>query len=832
MKLITIGIRLVLGTLFLLASVASAAPGGAILPASAASAAAQRAVAASGDLRAFQLVTPSSGWALVGQQLFWTDSGGSQWSDITPLNLGPGTIRAASFADAAHGWVVTTSLAASGDLGYTLARTADGGQSWQSVPLALFFSGDAAGVAGDVYLEFIDARAGWLVVKQATSSNFNLGTLFKTNDGGDNWTRLNLRTGAPVRFTSALDGQIDASSTGNGRYVTHDGGQTWTEQAGVDAPLANGPDGNRLSAVSMATTRAGWARSSLGKCDTGTCALVTRLLSTTDGGQSWTPVSLPDGQPAVEQTFAAPSTGAPGQSVGGLRLTYDGHGFDSCKNDGSLPATGDMQTWYSDGPYGAWNLYIGGSSRANCGTLTRAYVQQLAQQGWLFIPTWVGPQAPCSNLGTRMSFDLTTAHNQGVTEAFLARNLAKNLGLTLPDLSGTVIYYDVEYYLGDQACRDAVKSFISGWSGELRATGDKAGVYGAPCGQSLSDFAQVANVPDMIWIAWWGYPGYDPSASVWNAPCLSNTLWSNGHQRLRQYAGGHDENWGGVDFNIDSDAIAGGNVSTITDACKPAAGQVALFVYPNFGGQCVLKGIGPYPTAASIGLPMQSISSLRVSTGITVTLCQGQFYAPACSVFGTDQADLGGAAVGDDLASSAMVITGSLPLTNTLYLPIVGVNAGLSMPLANGGFENGPAQWDSSSAQARTLIVPSSVLTTSNVAPHSGDWAAWLGGAFTETASVQQTVLIPPSAPYLAYWQWVDSAEAACYIDFASVWVNSAIVDSYGLCVGANTHGWVKRVLNLGASAGSAVALKFQVQTDKSVNSNLFLDDIALQSTP
>src|SRR5712692_9316234 len=107
MKLITIGISLVLGTLFLLASVASAAPGGPILPALAASAAAPRAVAASGDLLAFQLVTPSSGWALVGQQLFWTDSGGSQWSNITPLNLGPGTIRAASFADATHGWVVT-----------------------------------------------------------------------------------------------------------------------------------------------------------------------------------------------------------------------------------------------------------------------------------------------------------------------------------------------------------------------------------------------------------------------------------------------------------------------------------------------------------------------------------------------------------------------------------------------------------------------------------------------------------------------------------------------------------------------------------------------------
>ena len=39
-------------------------------------------------------------------------------------------------------------------------------------------------------------------------------------------------------------------------------------------------------------------------------------------------------------------------------------------------------------------------------------------------------------------------------------------------------------------------------------------------------------------------------------------------------------------------------------------------------------------------------------------------------------------------------------------------------------------------------------------------------------------------------------------------------------------------VVDLSAYSGSTVALKFQVQTDKSVNSNLFLDDLAFQSGP
>jgi len=825
MKINLMGTRLVLGIVLLLAGTA---PGGTI---GAAGAAVPTVAAANGDLLAFQLVAPGVGWALLGQQLFWTASGGSQWREITPLSLGGGEIRAANFADGAHGWVISTAMNAAGELDYQLARTADGGQTWQGAPLALFTPGDAASMAGAVFLQFIDAHTGWLVVKQVTSPNFSLGTLFKTGDGGDHWTRLSLPTGAPVRFTNASEGVLDDRASGNGRFATNDGGQTWTAQPGASAPSPKGPGGEVLSGFSMANAEAGWAKSAMGKCDLGACVLLTRLLSTTDGGQTWTPVSLPSGQAAVEQSFAAPSA-APGQSVGGLRVTYNGQGFDACKNDGTLPASADMQTWYTSSPYGVWNLYLGGSSRAACGTLTRAYLLQLAQQGWLFIPTWVGPQAPCSNYRNRISFDVPTAYNQGVTEAFLARTAARNLGLTQADLSGSVIYYDVEYYTGDQPCRDAMKSFISGWAGELRGTGDQSGVYGAPCGQSLSDFAQVANVPDMIWLAWWQGGGYDPNASVFgfNACGLNNGLWVN-QQRLRQYAGGHDESWGGVDFNIDSDRIDA-HVATIGDGCAPTAGQVALFVYPNFGGQCAVKGLGLYPTSASLGLPGQSISSLRVSSGVTVTLCQGESYGPPCSVFKADQADLSSTTVGNNQVSSAMVITGTQAFTNQVFLPVNVLITSQAAPVPNGDFESGPTTWITSSTQGQASIVPSSVLTTAMVTAHSGQWAAWLGGPFSDTAYIQQTLLVPLTAPYLAYWQWIDSTEGACYFDMATVWVNNTVVDGQGLCQSTNTNGWVQRVINLSASAGISVTLKFQVQTNNSFASNLFLDDIGFQSAP
>ncbi len=66
----------------------------------------------------------------------------------------------------------------------------------------------------------------------------------------------------------------------------------------------------------------------------------------------------------------------------------------------------------------------------------------------------------------------------------------------------------------------------------------------------------------------------------------------------------------------------------------------------------------------------------------------------------------------------------------------------------------------------------------------------------------------------------------------AAVWIDGAVVDSYGLCLSANTHGWAQHVLNLSASAGRQVALTLQVQTDNTLDSSLFVDDFTFQSTP
>jgi len=636
------------------------------------------------DLQEFDLLSADEGWVLVDQHLYWTRTGGQSWDDITPPDPDQSIIRAVSFLDTQHGWLILTNADASGFVTYAVAQTDDCGNTWQITPLSLFQPGDVSSLAGAVYLHFIDTQTGWLVLKRATSSNFSVGALFKTTDGGDTWTQLTIPIGEPVYFATSEIGWTAGGAAGDELYRTQDGGQTWypqtmnneamnndnqrllyqlptfeDAQAGVlPVVIANGdqtrvefyvtddggqswnpgasvsldreiapgthvpltvfdtnrsvmivPNSDRILSTSdrseiatvisqdrmtsgineldMVTPGVGWAKHMSGSCvpvpqtDGGPsspratvtrCTLEVRLLRTEDGGQTWTALSLPRTDlPSVRSDDSSRSSRlgttevtTTEQGLGDRTQTFVGQGFDKCE----VASLSQLQSWITNSPYRVVNLYIGGSSRACANSaLTASFVSQLGQQGWKFIPTWVGPQAACTGYGSRMSYNPTTAYNQGVSEASAAIDVVANLGLTLADESGTIIYYDLEYYdTGNTACHDAAKAFVSGWSGQLRAQGNQTGVYSN--GPPLSGFASISNVPDAIWPAHWIYSSYNANATVWNVYSLSNDLWAN-HQRIRQYTGGHNETWGGVTLNIDCNVIDGVVANTTGDGTPP-----------------------------------------------------------------------------------------------------------------------------------------------------------------------------------------------------------------------------------------------------------------------
>lgn len=246
--------------------------------------------------------------------------------------------------------------------------------------------------------------------------------------------------------------------------------------------------------------------------------------------------------PRAESQDAAPQAAieAPG--------TYTGEGFDAC----AAPSQGAMDAWQANSPYGAVNIYFGGAQRA-CAqpNLTPEWVRAQADAGWNLIPTYVGSQAPCNDYENEMPSDPAAARAQGAAEGDDA--VVQAQALNLP--AGSVLYNDMEGYdSSNTGCRDAVLSFLAGWTEKLHELGYFSGVYSSG-GSGVKDLSNNYDNPDYprpdhIWFAWWN-DAHDTNAGSY----IADGQWEDPPARIHQYSGGHNETHGGVTINIDGDYL-------------------------------------------------------------------------------------------------------------------------------------------------------------------------------------------------------------------------------------------------------------------------------------
>lgn len=244
--------------------------------------------------------------------------------------------------------------------------------------------------------------------------------------------------------------------------------------------------------------------------------------------------------------------------------TNQGKGFDTC----AAPSSSTMQGWWSNTPWSWVGVYIGGSVRA-CSqpNLTSSWFNTTYAQGWRYELIWVGPQAPCTTFSSRISSNTSTAYQQGKDEAVKAWNALNALGFG--NATNTPVVYDMESFPNDSACRSAVKNFMQGWVDQLAvAPAQLSGMYGSACASYVADEASLARPPRFISGADW-----DGDPSVYHLSCVASTSWTN-HQRFKQYQGDHNETYGGVTLNIDSNCADG----------PTAAGG---YLYPN--STCIVK---------------------------------------------------------------------------------------------------------------------------------------------------------------------------------------------------------------------------------------------------
>jgi hypothetical protein len=239
---------------------------------------------------------------------------------------------------------------------------------------------------------------------------------------------------------------------------------------------------------------------------------------------------------------------------------FAGHGFDQCL----APSQSAMDRWLSSSPYLAVGIYISGDSRAcrSQPNLTPTWVRTQISKGWKLLPITLGPQASCQPRFPRYSDDFKISAFRGNGRYPRAREMgrasgattvadAKRLGLS----PGSTLWYDLEGFDNtDTACRESALAFVSEWVTTVKAQGYLTGVYSsASSGIKVIDDARASKaagnrLPDRIWLARW-----DGEANT-STSYIREDGWRPGG-RVKQYRGGHDETWGGVRINIDTNYL-------------------------------------------------------------------------------------------------------------------------------------------------------------------------------------------------------------------------------------------------------------------------------------
>ena len=585
----------------------------------------------------FGLVTNSELWLKSGNELFYSQDDGKQWNKISPETSLVEPYMLVSFPKSDLGFALyLTQTETTVDM--EIHKTSSQGKAWTVVDgnLDEKINQQFTQPFGDIQMQWLDKNNAMVLIRELTSSNFSVGTLFVTGDGGKHWNAREVPAAEQFVFLDNKVGFMLNPADSQSLYRTLNGGESWTlleldlsetldstlfepdlpfkledkrvylpvkvmdeNEKGVDflvqiepkatpksifstdsldvipilvpseqKQLSNSAD-IQISNIETLDAQNFWIGMSGGECqslptDEGgveiTCESSWQMLRSQSGGSGWETVSLPGNQTSITKTFTSsiqfPETDLDEKQMqlAGVVGNFIGHAFDKCE----IPTLSQLQRWYTSSPYKAVNLYIGGVSRfCSNAALSAAYLRSMSLQGWRFIPTWVGPQAPCTSFKTKFSYDVNLAYQAGVDNANLARTKLMALGLTNPNGSGGIVYLDLEHFAYTESCSAAARSYVNGWTTRLSQLGIYSGLYSTSSGISTNRYFDIGKPPTAVWIAeWYKTPGFRPAETVWGLRYLSDSYWAY-HQRIVQYSGGHDETWGGVTMNIDCNVADG-----------------------------------------------------------------------------------------------------------------------------------------------------------------------------------------------------------------------------------------------------------------------------------
>ncbi|WP_111642532.1 WD40/YVTN/BNR-like repeat-containing protein [Marinimicrobium alkaliphilum] len=222
---------------------------------------AQDAGAGTDSFNDVHFIDSSLGW-IVGDtdRIFRTTDGGNQWQEI-PTGLPNRTrLESVHFIDAQRGWVVGRDVPGTRPTEIIIARTADGGETWERL------DDEREGELRAVH--FASETLGWAVGLRGGTSIGDRGIILHTADGGLTWQQQADGLGA-INDIYFVDAQYGWATGVNELLHTLNGGATWTS-------MSNRVTGRSGLSVNFFDRDHGWVVGSAGL-----------ILQTVDGGASW-----------------------------------------------------------------------------------------------------------------------------------------------------------------------------------------------------------------------------------------------------------------------------------------------------------------------------------------------------------------------------------------------------------------------------------------------------------------------------------------------------------------------------------------------------------------
>ncbi|MGH9822423.1 MAG: WD40/YVTN/BNR-like repeat-containing protein [Blastocatellia bacterium] len=234
-----------------------------------------------------------------------TTDGGASWKELSITGAGdqPGALNGIQFLNPTTGWVVGSDDKGGG----VLFHTTDGGETWSSQKLPV------KGVPTSIH--FVDSEKGWIVGSNPApgGDEYSQGgpsDILATTDGGKTWTQA-YHLPASMNDITFVDSQ-NAWTAGvpASIYHTSDGGRTWSSeitgletQEGVTQLKGAKQKPFNITSISFGDAVHGWAVAQSSDADRSV------VIGTSDGGRTWNPVWIAQGQKLRSVHFVNASQG-------------------------------------------------------------------------------------------------------------------------------------------------------------------------------------------------------------------------------------------------------------------------------------------------------------------------------------------------------------------------------------------------------------------------------------------------------------------------------------------------------------------------------------------